>query len=176
MNGYSIEEMETYLQGISSYQAVIEVTVRSNKNTNTYTLKQEYEKQKEEKIEKQEVVLPENLKGVQIIKTKEKLEVKNTTLNLSKIYEKYEEITKNDLWLTDFLQEYQETNNRSKKEEENLMIFEITNEDKPYSTRKTLYVSKETKKPQKLVIDSMNQKEKVYILYKEIEIRSIEEK
>ena len=40
--------------------------------------------------------------------------------------------------------------------------------------KKKLYVSKETGKPQKLVIEDKNQKNRVYILYKEIEIKTEE--
>ena len=175
-NSGSIDEIESNLCQISYYQATIEVTVQSNKNTNTYTLKQEYEKQGEQEIAKQEVLLPENLKGVQIIKKQNQLEVKNTTLNLSKIYEKYQDMTKNDLWLDDFLEEYQESVSKQRSEEENVVIFQIDPNTNPYQNQKRLYVSKETGKPQKLVVEDMNQKNKVYILYKEIEMRSVKEK
>ncbi len=175
-NSGSIDEIESNLCQISYYQATIEVTVQSNKNTNTYTLKQEYEKQGEQEIAKQEVLLPENLKGVQIIKKQNQLEVKNTTLNLSKIYEKYQDMTKNDLWLDDFLEEYQESVSKQRSEEENVVIFQIDPNTSPYQKQKKLYVSKETGKPQKLVVEDMNQKNKVYILYKEIEMRSVKEK
>ena len=139
-------------------------------------MKQEYEKQGEQEIAKQEVLLPENLKGVQIIKKQNQLEVKNTTLNLSKIYEKYQDMTKNDLWLDDFLEEYQESVSKQRSEEENVVIFQIDPNTNPYQKQKRLYVSKETGKPQKLVVEDMNQKNKVYILYKEIEMRSVKEK
>lgn len=175
-NSGSIDEIESNLCQISYYQATIEVTVQSNKNTNTYTLKQEYEKQGEQEIAKQEVLLPENLKGVQIIKKQNQLEVKNTILNLSKIYEKYQDMTKNDLWLDDFLEEYQESVSKQRSEEENVVIFQIDPNTNPYQKQKKLYVSKETGKPQKLVVEDMNQKNKVYILYKEIEMRSVKEK
>lgn len=175
-NSGSIDEIESNLCQISYYQATIEVTVQSNKNTNTYTLKQEYEKQGEQEIAKQEVLLPENLKGVQIIKKQNQLEVKNTILNLSKIYEKYQDMTKNDLWLDDFLEEYQESVSKQRSEEENVVIFQIDPNTNPYQKQKRLYVSKETGKPQKLVVEDMNQKNKVYILYKEIEMRSVKEK
>ena len=175
-NSGSIDEIESNLCQISYYQATIEVTVQSNKNTNTYTLKQEYEKQGEQEIAKQEVLLPENLKGVQIIKKQNQLEVKKTTLNLSKIDEKYQDMTKNDLWLDDFLEEYQESVSKQRSEEENVVIFQIDPNTNPYQKQKRLYVSKETGKPQKLVVEDMNQKNKVYILYKEIEMRSVKEK
>ena len=175
-NSGSIDEIESNLCQISYYQATIEVTVQSNKNTNTYTLKQEYEKQGEQEIAKQEVLLPENLKGVQIIKKQNQLEVKNTTLNLSKIYEKYQDMTKNDLWLDDFLEEYQESVSKQRSEEENVVILQIDPNTNPYQKQKRLYVSKETGKPQKLVVEDMNKKNKVYILYKEIEMRSVKEK
>ena len=81
---------------------------------------------------------------------------------------------KNDLWLDDFLADYQESPNKEKLEEENAIVFQIQKEDSPYQMKKKLYVSKETGKPQKLVIEDKNQKNRVYILYKEIEIKTEE--
>ena len=85
-------------------------------------------------------------------------------------------MTKNDLWLDDFLEEYQESVSKQRSEEENVVIFQIDPNTNPYQKQKRLYVSKETGKPQKLVVEDMNQKNKVYILYKEIEMRSVKEK
>lgn len=174
MSKYGIQEIESNLWKVRSYQATIEITVQSNKNTNTYTCKQEYEKQGDKEVASQEIIEPENLKGFQIIRRGEQLEVRNTTLNLSKIYEKYDEILKNDLWLDDFLLDYQESQNKEKIEEENFIVFQIQKENSPYQMKKKLYVSKETGKPQKLVIEDKNQKNRVYILYKEIEIKTEE--
>jgi len=174
MGKYGVQEIESHLWKIRSYQATIEVTVQSNKTTNTYTCKQEYEKQGNQEFAKQEVLQPENLKGFQVIRKGDQLEVRNTTLNLSKIYEKYDEILKNDLWLDDFLADYQESTNTEKLEEENSIVFQIQKENSPYQTKKKLYVSKETGKPQKLIIQDKNQKNRVYILYKEIEIKTEE--
>ena len=171
---HGFQEMESNLWKMSKYQATIEVTIQSNKNTNTYTCKQEYEKQGEKEVATQEILQPENLKGFQIIRRGEQLEVRNTTFNLSKIYEKYDEMLKNDLWLDDFLADYQESPNKEKLEEENAIVFQIQKEDRPYQIKKKLYVSKETGKPQKLVIEDKNQKNRVYILYKEIEIKTEE--
>lgn len=50
---------------ISSYKATIEVEVKSNKNENKYVIKQEYFGENENT---QEVIEPENIAGVRIIK------------------------------------------------------------------------------------------------------------
>lgn len=172
----SIEEIESNLFGMNSYQATIEVTVKSNKNENTYTLKQEYRNQKGEVFAKQEVMMPENLKGVEICKKNDQLEVRNTTLNLQTIYEKYEGITKNTLWLDEFLEEYRNSEEKLRREENEAWVYEIKDSKNRYRQKKMLFVSKTNGKPQKLVIQDNNQKNTVYILYKEIEISRIKEK
>ena len=50
MSNKNIKEIEEYILNISSYNATIEVEVKSNKNTNKYVLQQEC---KEQNIKKQ---------------------------------------------------------------------------------------------------------------------------
>ena len=64
----------------------MEVTVNSNKNVNKYMLKQCYNINN---ISEQTVVKPENIEGVTISYKDGNLEIKNSNLNLSKIYNNY---------------------------------------------------------------------------------------
>ena len=69
-NNISQEESLKKILNMTSYEAKIEVQVKSNKNTNVYKIYQEYEKDKKSI---QEVLEPENIKGVKIEKIGEKL-------------------------------------------------------------------------------------------------------
>ena len=79
----SITDYKQNILNISSYEATISVEIYSNKNTNKYIIKQWYSSPN---IFKQEVQAPENIKGLITIYDGSKLEIQNTNLNLSKIY------------------------------------------------------------------------------------------
>lgn len=57
----SVQDIKEYILNISSYEADISVEVVSNKNTNKYKLTQKYASPN---IFKQEVIEPENIKGL----------------------------------------------------------------------------------------------------------------
>lgn len=163
-NGNNITSQENSLKKIlnmSSYTATIEVEVKSNKNTNYYKLKQEYIK--DNKIT-QEVLEPSNIAGVRIVKEGDLLKLENTKFNLSTFFEKYEEITVNDLDLNTFISEYIEYEGKEIKEQNDEIILETKN--------KTLYISKKTGLPTKMEIKDANKNNRVYILYNEVTIKS----
>ena len=118
----SIQEIEEYILNISSYEAKLEVTVQSNKNTNKYILKQKYINSK---LEEQVVVEPSNIEGLTILYENGKLTVNNTKLNLQTVYDNYEEITQNNLWLNSFIEEYKKNNNRNISENSNYVIMTV---------------------------------------------------
>jgi len=76
---------------LNSYEAEVTVTIYSNKNTNTYKILQKYVKPN---LIRQEVLEPDNIKGLIITYDGKDLKVENTKLNLSKIYRDYEYITR----------------------------------------------------------------------------------
>ena len=173
MSNKNIEDIEEYILNISSYIATIEVTVNSNKTTNKYIIKQEYN---ENKI-KQTIIEPENINGMEMTYENNTLTINNSKLNLSKTYENYEYITDNSLDLQTFIKEYKnekEQNNQNTNyyEENGIYIFEvkIENSDNQYIKNKKLKIDKSTGKPRELVIEDINKKTAVYILYNEIEI------
>lgn len=165
----SIQEIEEYILNISSYEAKLEVTVQSNKNTNKYILKQKYINSK---LEEQVVVEPSNIEGLTILYENGKLTVNNTKLNLQTVYDNYEEITKNNLWLNSFIEEYKNNNNRSISEDSNYVIMTV-NTTNNYEKVETLYIDKNTGNPEKMIIQDKNQKNMVYILYNEIRINNL---
>ena len=165
----SIQEIEEYILNISSYEADLEVTVQSNKNTNKYILKQKYINSK---LEEQVVVEPSNIEGLTILYENGKLTVNNTKLNLQTVYDNYEEITQNNLWLNSFIEEYKNNNNRSISEDSNYVIMTV-NTANNYEKVETLYINKNTGNPEKMIIQDKNQKNMVYILYNEIRINNL---
>ena len=77
------QEIVDYILNISSYETQIDVEIKSNKNSNKYKLSQSYIKD-EKSI--QEVIEPENIQGVKIIKEKKypiKIEVDGGINNIT---------------------------------------------------------------------------------------------
>ncbi len=170
----SLEEIEEYILNISSYNSELEVTIESNKNTNKYILEQQYYGNSF----KQVVRKPSNIEGLEIIYENNNLKINNTKLNLSNIYENYNYIAGNFLSLDSFIKEYKkEKENQSRnyaiKSENNYVIMEVKpNNGNKYISYKKLYIDKNTGNIAKLIIQDINKKNLVYILYNKIEINS----
>ena len=192
MSNKNIEEIEEYILNISSYEATVEVTVESNKNTNKYVLSQKYIAPN---MSKQTVLEPSNLEGIEISYDGQNLSINNSRFNLSKIYENYEYVADNVLFLEAFILDYKLGKNQnttemntentetdidaeieSKAYEENdEYVFEtriIQNNE--YRQNKKLYIDKNTGKPTKLLVQDINEKTVVYILYNEIKINDLD--
>lgn len=159
---------------MKSYEANVTIEIISNKNENTYEIKQE---NIGEKAYKQTIIKPSEIEGMEIIFKDNKLEIKNTKFNLAKIYENYEYIAENALILTSFIKEYNAENETKIIEEENQIIMElkIKNETNKYIKYKTLYIDRNSGKPTKMEIKDVTQKTLVYILYNEIKIDGLQE-
>lgn len=167
----SIQEIEKYILNISSYEAKLEVTVQSNKNTNKYILEQKYHKGKKEE---QIVLEPSNIEGLTISYENEKLTINNTKLNLQTVYDNYEYITDNNLWLKSFIKDYEEGNSKNISEDSKNIIMTVDiSQSSNYGKVKILYINKETGNPEKMLIQDKNQKNIVYILYNEIRINDL---
>lgn len=167
----SIEEIEEYILNISSYEAKIEATINSNKNTNKYVIMQTYEKNKQTK---QVVLEPSNIEGLEIEYNGQNLILKNTRLNLEKVYENYEYLIDNYMTLESFISDYTELkkNNKTKiYEEENNVIMVVEEKVNKHICKKTLYIDKNTAKPSQLLVQDINGENIVYILYNEIETK-----
>lgn len=162
----SEEQIIESILNIKSYDANLEITIQTNKNTTQYALKQEL---KEEKCI-QEVVKPENIAGVITEYDGNSLKIRNNKLNLETTFQDYKYITESNLWLNSFIKEFKETNNKKTSTTEKEIILEIDNRKNTYSSYKKLYIDKKTGKPTKMQIEDVNQKVLVYILYTEIKI------
>lgn len=166
-NNKTIKEIEQYLLSIDSYKAEIEVTINSNKNENKYKLNQEVNSN----YAKQTVLEPEDIAGMEIIYQDNTLTIKNTELNIAKVYENYPYVKANILFLTDFLQRYRECDSR-RIEENNDKVelrFENSKDSNSYNQKQILTIDKNSIKPISLEVQDMNNNTKVYILYNEIE-------
>lgn len=158
-NNINSQEIVTNILNLTSYEATIEVDVKSNKNTNKYIIKQKY---KSPNYIEQEVLEPTNIKGVKIINKDNQLSIENTQLNLKTIYENYSYLSENDMDLISFINEYKEQNSNNCQEEKDTIIMKTKN--------KVLYIDKKSGKPLKMQIEDANKNIAVYILYREVNV------
>ena len=171
-NNKNSQEIVDYILNISSYEAKIEVEVKSNKNTNKYILKQQYISPD---VATQEVLEPSNISGIKIIKKGNDLKLENTSLNLSNIFENYEYLADNALDLSCFIEDYKESQNSNYEEKDNKIIMNVqTKNENKYRQSKKLYIDKSTGNPLKMEITDINQNITVYILYNEVKINSLD--
>ena len=162
-----IDIAEKFLNSTNSYLAEIEVTVNSNKNNNKYIIKQEENGNKS----KLEIIKGEDIQGLKLEIDNEILKVTNTKLNLEKIYENYNIISNNGLFLSTFIQECKDEKNiKQINNNEEQIILELEIEGKKYIKYKQLYLDKKTKKPIKMLIYNSYNKLITSIIYINIEI------
>ena len=166
-NNSSSQEIIDNILNISSYEAVIEVEINSNKNTNKYIIKQKYIAPD---ISQQEIIEPENIQGIKIIKNKNELKIENSKYNLSKIYNDYEYMTDNCLDLNTFIENYKLNGKEIYEEKDNEIILRIETNHK-YNKYIELYISKETGKPTKMEIKDNSKNTLIYILYREVKFK-----
>lgn len=164
----AIIENDTNILNISSYKANVTVEIYSNKNTNKYKLVQWYVNPN---IFKQEVLEPENIKGLTLMYDGKNFEIRNSILSLGKIYDNYEYLDNNYLSLVDFI-EFDENNIIQKEENENEIILKLELENR-YNKYKELTIDKENFLPKKLEIKDNNKNTRVYILYNDITLNSL---
>ena len=165
------QEIVENILNISSYNAIIDVKVLSNKNENNYIIKQEY---KSQDSNSQEVIEPSNIAGTKIIREGNKLTLENSSLNLSSIIENYQSISSNNLDLSSFIEDYKKDSKADYEENENeIKMYAVgnANNNSDSKCKKTLYIDKKTNLPKQLEIEWTNKNNKVYILYNEVEIK-----
>ena len=163
----SVKEIEAYILNINSYEATLDITVNSNKNSNKYLLKQSYDSKNKTDI--QTIIKPENIEGIEIINRNGDVEINNSKLNLSQIYSNYPYLSNNVLWLNAFLEDYKKNSESSKvHEEDEYVVMEVSNGINNYYYTKKLYLEKGTGIPKKMVVQDNNKKDTIYISYREI--------
>ncbi len=173
MSNKSADEIEKYILDINSYELTANITIESNKNTNIYVTREECIK--DNNIFKQEILEPENIKGISFIYDGTSLKVENTNFNLSKIYENYPYIGENTITLMSFINDYNESSESNMSENDNEIVLEtkLKNGNK-YIAYKKLYINKSKGVPSKLEIQDITQKTSIYILYNEIKINNLQ--
>ena len=167
-NNMNSQEIVDYILNIKKYKSNILVQVNSNKNSNKYVLDQEYNENGESI---QEVIEPNNISGVKIIRKDKNLKIENSKLNVSTIFDNYQGIGENYLDLNTFIEDYKknEKSEFEENEEEIIMKTKSNNKNK-YTENKILYINKEKRIPTKLIIEDNNQKATINIQYNKIEI------
>ena len=168
INNKSTDEIVRNVLSISSYKAIAEVTIQSNKTTNHYTVMQEY-------IHgqgwKQTMIEPEELAGVITSYHDGTITLENTNLGLQKLYESYEDyhyMNQNALWLSTFISGFTGESTITENEEE--IIVENRQNHSPYLGNQILHISKKTKLPTEMKIQDNNKNTTIYIKYKEIQL------
>ena len=164
-NNSSSQEIINHILNISSYELIAEVEIKSNKTVNKYKMKQQYIYPD---IQTQEIIEPENISGVKLMRNKNEIKLINTTLNLVTIFKEHQYITNNILNLSDFIEEYKKDDKTSYKEENNHIILEL-------NSKRSLYIDKNTGEIMKMQIEDNNKNTMVYILYNEVKVNSLEE-
>ena len=162
------EIIDNILNADFNYTAEANVTVYSNKNENTYDIR--IEETKEHSF--LEVISDGKIKGLNLEYEENKLILKNTELNLEKIFENYNELSGNHLFLKTFIKEYFESENTEiVEDDEKTLVVKITllNSNK-YIKYEELYIDRKTGLPKKLVIKNSDKQIKVCIIYTNIEI------
>ena len=165
-NNTTSQEIIENILNIRSYETLIEVDVKSNKNENKYILKQKY---LAPDTAEQEVVEPQNIAGVKIVKKGNELKLENSKLSLTKIYNNYQYIAENMLDLNCFIEDYQKSEDASYKQNGNEIIMKTKNNE----IEKRLYISTKSGLPTKMEIIDNSKKNEVYILYKEVNINNL---
>lgn len=170
-NNSSSQDIVNYILNINSYEAEINVEINSNKNNNKYKIKQKYENSG---IITQEIIEPNNIKGVRITKENDNLRIENTDLNLNIILEKYDYLSDNILDLDSFIENYK-NNNESKFSEKNdeLILETVDNSNNKNPKHKKLYIDRKTANPIKMEIKDTNKNSTIYIIYNEVKVNSL---
>ena len=164
----SSESIVNNILNINSFKAKISVEITTNKNNTKYILNQKFA---QPNITKQIVDEPKNIEGLTTIYDGNNLKINNTKLNLNIIYENYQYICENDLFLNSFIEDYKKSSESNYKEEnDNIIMYTKTDNNK--MMYKILTIDKKTGNPIKLEIQDMNKNTNIYIIYNEIKLNS----
>lgn len=162
------EIVDNILKKLENYEADVTVSVMTNKNETIYNMKQIYNKNESKTI----INSPENIKGMVIENTNNTLKITNPIINMEKIYEDYDFILNNDLFLNVFINDYKNNSSEIHEQDNELILsIKLNNKTSTYIKYKELYLNKETKLPLKLEMKDDSQKTKICIIYNDIKIK-----
>ena len=84
-------------------------------------------------------------------------------------HNEYPCISENILWLNSFIDLYKNDKDNSKIYEDNdEIIMEINDKNNKYFSNIKLFIDRKSGNPKRMIVQDNNQKNKIYILYKEI--------
>ena len=162
------EIVDNILKKLENYEADVTVSVMTNKNETIYNMKQIYNKNESKTI----INSPENIKGMVIENTNNTLKITNPIINMEKVYEDYDFILNNDLFLNVFINDYKNNSSEIHEQDNELILsIKLNNKTSTYIKYKELYLNKETKLPLKLEMKDDSQKTKICIIYNDIKIK-----
>lgn len=165
----SQEEIIDYiLNDVKEYEADVEVLVISNKTENTYKMKQKVNSEENTF----EVYFPEEINGLKVSNFDNKLKISNSKIELNKIYENYQPLLNNMMFLNVFINDYKENDSVNYEENEKIVLqTDLKDNINTYIKSKELYIDKKTNKIEKLVIKDNTKKVRVCIKYNYIDIK-----
>ena len=162
------EIVDNILNKFNNYEANILVTITTNKNENNYEMFQEVS----EKNSKTIIKSPENIKDMIIEINDNILKIKNTKINMEKIYEEYDGILNNDLFLNKFTKDCENNNFKFYEKNEKIILETILNNNSStYIKYKELYLDKKTNLPTELIMKDNTKKACIRIIYNDIKIK-----
>lgn len=160
--------VEDILNEFNNYEANIEVTVKSNKNENKYEMTQKVDGD----YSRQEIISPENIKNIAIELEKNKLKILNSKFNMEKVYEDYNYVLNNSLFLNTFKEDYFNNDSEIYEKDGKIVIeIKLLNNSNTYIKYKCLYLNAETYVPEKLIIKDNAKNPYISIIYNDIKIK-----
>lgn len=164
----NVGQVSDYILNIKNYNLDAKVTVYSNKNSNTYSLRQ----YKKDDYQRQEVISDDENYGLIIENEGKKITIKNTTLDLTSVFENYKEIASNSIGLDSFISDYENSNETKITEDEQyyMLFVKIKDSQNRYIQNKTLYVNKKNSQIEKIEVRDINNNGTIFIEYTRFEI------
>lgn len=158
-----VNELNEYILNIESYNLEAKITVNSNKNTNTYWLKE-----KSENGSLVTEVISENTNNGIICEYKnESLTIRNTQLELPRIFADYKELFTNPLDLNSFIQDYKLDEKKEIKTKDDYYIVSVksVNTQNKYTTHKVMYFSRSKNQIERIEVKDINNNQTIIIEY-----------
>lgn len=160
------EIVESLLNRICNYEANITVEVTSNKNQNIYSMYQEVKNNASKLV----VQSPEEIKDLVIENKDNKLKISNARLNVERVYENYEPIINNNMFLNTFSKECLE-NHLNYYQIDKELILELELNNNTYTKYKELHYDLKSDVPTELIIKDNTKKTTIRIIYNDIKIK-----
>lgn len=157
-----VNELDEYILNIKNYNLEAKITVNSNKNTNTYFLKESIQNGKQ--IQE---IFGDNGEGIVLEYVEGNLTIKNTELKLSRIFDDYKNLLNNPIDFNSFIDDYKNDAKKEIKEKDNFYIISIKSKDlkNKYTTNKTLYFNRDENKFKRVEIKDINNNLRIIIEY-----------